>query len=125
MRECSQLTQKAQSGQFSPSQCCKASLIRERRTQCSPRSIVEVVKNHQVKYIMRSQVLNKIHEGHQGKTKCRDYIQKIPNGLTGQVQDMVENCNIRAKQPLLICLYFCYFNSGCSGNAEGNKIFRS
>ena len=45
------------------------------------------------------QVLDKIHEGHQGIVKCRKRVKKSVwwPGLSREVQDMVENCNVCAK----------------------------
>ena len=45
------------------------------------------------------QVLDKIHEGHQGIVKCRKRVKTSVwwPGLSREVQDMVENCNVCAK----------------------------
>ena len=44
---------------------------------------------------MKLQVLDKIHEGHQGIVKCRERAKT--SGLSHEVQDMVENCKVCAK----------------------------
>ena len=48
---------------------------------------------------MRLQVLDKVHEGHQGIGKCRERAKKSVwwPGLNRVIQDMVENCRVRAK----------------------------
>ena len=48
---------------------------------------------------MKLQVLDKIHEGHQGIVKCRERAKTSVwwPGLSREVQDMVENCNVCAK----------------------------
>ena len=58
---------------------------------------------------LRLDILDKVHEGHQGISKCRERA-KISiwwQGLSQQIRDMVENCRICAKhkqqrpQPLI------------------------
>ena len=48
---------------------------------------------------MKLQVLDKIHEGHQGIVKCRECAKTSVwwPGLSREVQDMVENCKVCAK----------------------------
>ena len=48
---------------------------------------------------MRLEVLDKIHQGHQGITKCRERAKQAVwwLGLSRQIQDMVESCRICAK----------------------------
>ena len=45
---------------------------------------------------MHLEVLDKIHEGHQGITKCRERAKQAVwwPGLSKQIQDMVENCRV-------------------------------
>lgn len=49
--------------------------------------------------VMRLEVLDKIHEGHQGVTKCRARAKGAVwwPGLSREIQDMVSNCKICAK----------------------------
>ena len=45
---------------------------------------------------MRLEVSDKIHEGHQGITKCRECAKQAVwwPGLSKQIQEMVENCRV-------------------------------
>ena len=45
---------------------------------------------------MHLEVLDKIHEGHQGITKCREHAKQAVwwPGLSKQIHDMVENCRV-------------------------------
>ena len=62
---------------------------------------------------MKLQVLDKIHEGHQGIVKCRERAKTSVcwPGLSREVQDMVENCKVCAKhrqqraEPLMPTLF--------------------
>ena len=48
---------------------------------------------------MRLQVLDKVHEGHQGTLKCRERAKTSIwwPGLSREIQDLIENCKICAK----------------------------
>ena len=48
---------------------------------------------------VKLQVLDKIHEGHQGLVKCRERAKTSVwwPGLSREVQDMVENCKVCTK----------------------------
>ena len=52
---------------------------------------------------LRLEVLDKLHEGHQGITKCRERAKSSVwwPGLSRQIQDMVENCNICARHRVI------------------------
>ena len=62
---------------------------------------------------MKLQVLDEIHEGHQGIVKCRERAKTSVwwPGLSREVQDMVENCKVCAKhrqqraEPLMPTLF--------------------
>ncbi|KXJ20287.1 Uncharacterized protein K02A2.6 [Exaiptasia diaphana] len=73
----------------------------------SERASLAVVNNLLVKEsrivmpsAMRLEVLDKIHEGHQGITKCRARAKSAVwwPGLSREIQDMFSNCRICAKQ---------------------------
>ena len=48
---------------------------------------------------MRLEVLDKLHEGHQGISKCRECAKQTVwwPGLSKQIQDMIDNCHICLK----------------------------
>ena len=48
---------------------------------------------------MRLEVLDKIHEAHMGINKCRERAKQAVwwPGLSKQIQDMVENCEVCLK----------------------------
>ena len=52
---------------------------------------------------LRLEVLDKLHEGHQGITKCRERAKRSVwwPGLSRQIQDMVENCKICARHRVI------------------------